>query len=58
MADPSDTPISSEEDTRDRTTRRDLLRRAGIGAAAVAAAGAGSGGALARTRVQGATRFA
>ena len=58
MADPSDTPISSEEVTRDRTTRRDLLRRAGIGAAAVAAAGAGSGGALARTRVQGATRFA
>ena len=58
MADQSDTPISSEEVRRDRTTRRDLLRRAGIGAAAVAAYGAGSGGALARTRVQGATRFA
>ena len=45
MADQSDTPISSEEVRRDRTTRRDLLRRAGIGAAAVAAYGAGSGGA-------------
>ena len=58
MADKPDTPISSEEVTRDRTTRRDLLKRAGIGAAAVAAYGAGSGGAMARPRVQGATRFA
>jgi multiple sugar transport system substrate-binding protein len=58
MADQSDKPISSEEVTRDRTTRRDLLRRAGIGAAAVTAYGAGAGGAMARTRVQGATKYA
>jgi multiple sugar transport system substrate-binding protein len=58
MADQSDTPISSEEVARDRTTRRDLLRRAGIGAAAVAAYGAGASGGMARTKVQGATRFA
>jgi multiple sugar transport system substrate-binding protein len=56
MPDTPDEPHPGDQEV--RGTRRDLLRRAGVGAAAVAAYGAGAGGALAKTRVQGATKYA
>jgi multiple sugar transport system substrate-binding protein len=59
MADTSDESSPSQEEVRGAaTTRRELIRRAGVGAATAAAFGAGAGGAFAKTRVQGATKYA
>jgi multiple sugar transport system substrate-binding protein len=59
MADRTDVHEPSPEEVKgSQTTRRELLRRTGVGAAAVAAYGAGAGSAFAKTRVQGATKYA
>jgi multiple sugar transport system substrate-binding protein len=58
MAESNDTPSTLGEEAHQGTTRLELLRRAGVGAAAVAAYGAGASGSLAKTRVQGAAKYA
>jgi multiple sugar transport system substrate-binding protein len=58
MADTSDVRDTTGEEVNGGTTRRELLRRTGVGVAAAAAYGAGAGGTLAKTRVQGATQYA
>jgi len=58
MADSRDLHTPEEEVRDGATTRRELLRRAGIGAATVAAYGIGGGTAFAKTKVAGATKYA
>jgi multiple sugar transport system substrate-binding protein len=58
MADTSDVSDAANGQVNGGTTRRELLRRAGLGVAAATAYGAGAGGALAKTRVQGASKYA
>jgi multiple sugar transport system substrate-binding protein len=59
MADSTERHTASPEEVNGtRTTRRELLKRTGVGAAAIAAYGVGAGGAFARRSVPGATKYA